>query len=118
MHLKFGKKLEKDLGGRAEYWSYDYGTDELYVKVGDSVGKLRVKEQSPGARFIQTRIGENFVDPVGSDEKVDSLKAQGRFLTGVSSEESLFGPFPQKEPKIFDESKLPHNKDDGHDHDH
>jgi hypothetical protein len=52
---QLGKKLEKDLGGRAEFWSYDYKSDELFVKVGGELGKLKVREDSSGTRFIQTR---------------------------------------------------------------
>jgi hypothetical protein len=91
---QLGQKLEADLGGRAQFWSYDFQTDELFVVVNDSVSKLRVKEDRPGVRFIQTRVGPRFEEPRGSDTQVDLPKAQGRFLTGESGQETLFGKMP------------------------
>lgn len=113
---QLGKKLESDLGGRARAWSYDYSRDELYVATGNDVSKVRVKEASPGVRYIQTRVGSRFEEPVGSDTKVD-IAAQGRFLTGDKGEETLFGKMPPKGPKLLD---LPagHSENDGHDHHH
>ncbi|NCN41101.1 hypothetical protein GW916_07600 [bacterium] len=114
---QLGRKLEKDLGGRAQFWSYNYEADELYVKVGGELGKLRVRQDNSGSRFIQTRVGASFVEPRGSDEKVDEYNAQGKFLTGDTNAESLFGAFPDSEQKFLDENR----KDSGggtHDHDH
>jgi hypothetical protein len=116
---QLGKKLESDLGGKAEAWSYDYDRDELYVVVSGQVGKLRVRAENGGARFIQTRVGSSFVEPRGSDTRVDLLSAKGRFLTGDAREESLFGAFPDTRPVVVDESKVPKKPgSDGHGHDH
>jgi len=118
---QLGKKLESDLGGKAEAWSYDYDQDELYVVVSGQVGKLRVRAENGGARFIQTRVGSNYIEPRGSDTRVDMLTAKGRFLTGDAKEESLFGAFPDTRPVVVDESKLPKTKvpgHEGHDHNH
>lgn len=112
---QLGRKLEKDLGGRAQYWSYDYAQDELYVKVNDELGKLRVFKDAGGTRFIRTRAGAEFLDPRGKDEPVDMMNAKGRFLTGSGSEETLFGEFPRKSPSFVDESKVRHNRSGGGD---
>jgi hypothetical protein len=96
-NTQLGKKLEKDLGGRANYWSYDFEQDELYVAVGDGIGKLRVKQKDQGTRIIQTRIGSGFQDfpaDYEGDEAVDLNIAQGRFLTGNPADPTLFGNFP------------------------
>jgi|GEM_PF-1159073 len=114
---QLGQKLEKDLGGRAQYWSYDYGRDELYVKVNDELGKLSVFKDTSGTRFIRTRVGGEFMDPKGRDEEVDMLKAKGKFLTGETAEESLFGDFPSSRPALMKEGEKPHSSSgDGHDH--
>lgn len=110
-----GKKLEADLRGRAQAWSYDYGTDELYVKVGDEVGKVQIK-QDGSARLVRTRVGADFLEPRGSDMKVDMVTAQGKFLTGDSNAESLFGKFEKPEPKVLPELPVGHTEGDGHDH--
>ena len=119
---QLGKKLEKDLGGRADFWSYDFDQDELYVKVGDDVGKLRVKQKDQGTRIIQTRIGSDFQDFPNNyqgDEAVDLNKSQGRFLTGNSSEATLFGNFPSTEiPSISEDPVIKHKEGDGHKHTH
>ena len=115
---QLGQKLEKDLGGRAQYWSYDYGRDELYVKVNDELGKLSVFKDTSGTRFIRTRVGGEFMEPKGRDEQVDLLKAKGKFLTGDGSEESLFGDFPKNDPSYIKEGQKPHSAGDGHNHDH
>lgn len=116
---QLGKKLERDLGGKAEYWSYDFEQDELYVKVGNSVGKLRVREDTEGTRIIQTRVGSNFIDfpkDYKGDEKVDTLQANGKFLNGKG--DTLFGRYPSSDPKLIGEDELKHTDDDGHNHDH
>jgi hypothetical protein len=117
---QLGKKLESDLGGKAQAWSYDYDRDELYVVVNGQIGKLRVRAENGGARFIQTRVGTNYVEPRGSDTRVDMLTARGRFLTGDGKEESLFGAFPDTRPVVVDESKIHKGKGSSthHDHDH
>jgi hypothetical protein len=117
---QLGQKLEKDLGGRAQFWSYDYGRDELYVKVGDDLGKLTVFKDTSGTRFIRTRVGGEFMEPKGRDEQVDMLKAKGKFLTGDGGEESLFGDFPKNSPSYIKEGEKPHTHThgDGHKHDH
>jgi hypothetical protein len=114
-----GKKLEKDLGGKADFWSYDYQRDELYVKVGEDIGKIMVVPNSDGYRYIRTRTGPNF-DQAKPDERVDTQKAEGVFLTGDKSQESLWGKMPSKGPKLLDETGPTHSKGkgDGHDHDH
>lgn len=113
-----GKKLESDLGGRAEAWSYDYGTDELYVKVGSEVGKVEIKQDGT-ARFVNTKVGPGFVEPRGSALKVDMLKAKGKFLTGDKNDETLFGKYEKEGPKVQDEVLPPgHYEGDGHDHGH
>jgi hypothetical protein len=92
-----GKKLEKDLGGRADYWSYDFDQDELYVVVGKDTGKLRVKQKDQGTRIIQTRIGSDFQEfpsDYQGDVAVDRNNAKGRFLTGDKADPTLFGEFP------------------------
>ena len=94
---QLGKKLEKDLGGKADYWSYDFDQDELYVVVGNDTGKLRVKQKDQGTRIIQTRIGSDFQDfpsDYQGDIAVDLNTAKGRFLTGDKSDPTLFGEFP------------------------
>ncbi len=113
---QLGKKLEKDLSGRAQFWSYNYDSDELYVKVGDELGKLRVRQDSSGSRFIQTRVGASFVEPRGSDEKVDANNADGKFLTGDPNAESLFGAFPDSEQKFLNENQKDPHADHNHDH--
>jgi hypothetical protein len=105
---QLGQKLASDLGGKAEMWSYDYETDELYVKVGKDIGKVQVKDAGPGVRFIQTRVGSGFREPAGSDTKVDMLTAEGKFLTGDANAESLFGKFPTGGPATIPEDKLLH----------
>ncbi len=110
-----GKKLETDLGGRAEAWSYDYGKNELYVSVDGKVGKIRVKQEGAGVRFIQTRVGQDFVEPKGKDQRVE-LGAKGRFLTGEKSDQTLFGEIPKATPRVADELPPGHSKNDGHDH--
>lgn len=115
---QLGQKLEKDLGGRAQFWSYDYGRDELFVKVNDELGRLSVFKDTSGTRFIRTRVGSEFMDPKGRDEQVDLLKAKGKFLTGDASEESLFGDFPTNDPSYIKEGDKPHSSGDGHNHDH
>jgi len=111
-----GKKLETDLGGRAQAWSYDYATDELYVKVGNDVGKVFVKQDGT-ARMIRTRVGADFMEPRGSDIKVDMLTAKGKFLTGNANDESLFGKYEKPTPAVQPEP-MPagHSANDGHDH--
>jgi hypothetical protein len=103
---ELGQKLENDLGGRADYWSYDYDKDELYLKVGSDMGKLSVKEDGPGVRFVQTKAGAGMMEPKGSALKVDLYKARGRFLTGDLNEETLFGPMPQKGEDLLDEDDV------------
>lgn len=115
---QLGKKLESDLKGRADSWSYDYETDDLYVKVGNDIGKVRVVDQSPGVRFIQTRVGSGYREPAGSDTKVDMLTAEGRFLTNDNRAENLFGAYPSSTPKLSPELPPGHSKDDGHNHNH
>lgn len=101
---QLGKKLQADLGGKADYWSYDFDADELYVSVGGDTGKVRVREDSPGIRYIQTKVGPDFMEPAGSVIKVDSLTAQGRFLTGNPNDETLFGKFPKSGTPSVDEN--------------
>lgn len=115
---QLGKKLEVDLGGRAEFWSYDYNSDELYVKVGGELGKLKVREDSSGTRFIQTRVGSSFIEPRGRDERIDMYNASGKFLTGDPASESLFGEFPDSQEKFMREGQQPPARDphEGHDH--
>jgi hypothetical protein len=103
---ELGKKMEKDLGGRADFWSYDYEKDELYIKVKNDTGKLSVKDEGSGVRFVQTKSGQGYVEPVGSAMKVDLYKAQGRFLTGDLNQETLFGPMPQKGDLLMDEDDI------------
>jgi len=115
---KLGKKLQNDLGGPIDYWSYDYQRDELYVQVGNEVAKVYVQVGPDGARFVKTKVGPSF-DVPKVDLKVDQ-NADGRFLTGDKNQETLFGKMPSKDPKLEDEQpthgsgrKDPH---DGHDH--
>lgn len=116
---QLGQKLEKDLGGKADFWSYDYDANDLYVKVGNDVGKLSVREESPGIRFIRTRVGGQYVDPRGKDTLVDNMTAQGKFLTRNPREENLFGRFPAKQAEIFSNEKKPASvAPDGHNHNH
>ena len=93
---KLGEKISKDLGGDIQSWSYDYDNDRLYVQVNNEVGMVRVKQEGGSARFVQTRVGKDFVEPVGSDMKVD-INAKGRFLTGNKSEDNLFGKFDRSD---------------------
>lgn len=117
---QLGQKIQKDLGGKVDFWSYDFDTDELYVKVGDQLSKLRVREdEGSGVRFIQTRVGAGFYTPKGSDEKVDELRAKGKFLAPKSekkSHTSLFGEKDSSGPQFANELPPGHTKDDGHDH--
>jgi hypothetical protein len=118
---QLGKKLESDLGGRADYWSYDYGADDLYVKVGSDVGKVTVFQDQGGIRFIRTRVGVGFSEPRNADAKIDLASAKGRFLTGDKNEETLFGPHPgTNKQKLLDEKISPTGKktDLPHDHKH
>lgn len=123
-NTQLGKKLEKDLGGRAEYWNYDFDQDELYVVVGNEAGKIRVKQKDQSTRIIQTRVGSSFDDFPSNyegDEAVDTNLAKGRFLTGNPADPTLFGEFPTaKEDPGLPEGKLPtqhkHKKGDGHNH--
>lgn len=92
---QLGKKLEADLGGRADYWSYDFDKDELYVSVNNEVAKVMVMTQGPGVRFMRTRVGQDFVEPRGSDTRVDLTSAKGKFLTGEAADTTLFGPSPE-----------------------
>jgi len=99
---QLGKKLEKDLGGKADFWSYDFDQDELYVVVGDEIGKLRVKQRDQGTRIIQTRVGSGFQDFPSNyqgDQAVDLNNANGRFLTGNPADPTLFGAFPSQQPE-------------------
>ncbi len=117
---QLGKKLEKDLGGRADYWSYDFDQDELYVVVGNDTGKLRVKQKDKGSRIIQTRIGSDFQDFPNNyqgDVAVDLNIAKGRFLTGDKGDPTLFGEFPRS---LSDKEALEKDssKDKKHNHNH
>jgi hypothetical protein len=76
------------------------------VKVGPEIGKLNVREDGPGVRFVQTKVGASFIEPKGSALKVDLLKARGRFLTGDLNEENLFGSMPQKGDDLLDEDDV------------
>ncbi len=111
---QLGKKLEKDLGGRADFWSYDYETDDLYVKVGNDIGKLSVREESPGIRYIRTRMGSSFVDPRGQDTLVDNFQGKGKFFTKDAGDESLFGSFPKSGPNFKTETPGGHPSGDSH----
>ncbi len=116
---QLGQKIVKDLGGDVDFWSYDFEKDELYVSVNNQVSKLRVREEDSGVRFIQTRVGAGFYNPTGSDERVDELKARGKFLAPKAqkrNEETLFGEKPKNEPAFASELPPGHTKDDGHDH--
>lgn len=118
---QLGKKLEKDLSGRAEFWSYDYEKDDLYVKVGNEIGKLSVREDSPGIRYIRTRVGPSFVEPRGKDTQVDNLVSRGKFYSKDANEDSLFGPIAKDGPKFTQEKDLNKAKPGsggGHDHKH
>ena len=115
---QLGKKLIQDLGAPVDAWSYDDGKDELYVLVGKNISKVRVKEDSPGIRYIQTRVGARYDEPVGSDVKVDLLSAKGKFLTGDANQETLFGRRQQGKPTFTDELPPGHTANDGHDHSH
>ncbi|MBS1983769.1 MAG: hypothetical protein JST16_06315 [Bdellovibrionales bacterium] len=115
---QLGKKLQADLGGKAEAWSYDFSADELYVLANGEVGKVRVKQESPGIRYIQTRVGSRFDEPTGRDAKVDLLEAKGRFLTGDAKEETLFGKMGPAGPAVLPEIPAGHSANDGHDHSH
>lgn len=108
---QLGQKIESDLGGKAEAWAYDYASDRLFVQVGEAQGMLRVLEDSGGVRFIQTRTGAKFNEPQGSDARVDSGSAKGRFLTGNPNEESLFGAFPKSSPRVTNESQQGHSQE-------
>lgn len=114
---QLGKKLISDLGAPVDAWSYDYKSDELYVAVGKNISKVRVKEESPGIRYIQTRVGARFEEPIGSDTKVDMISAKGKFLTGEGNEATLFGKMPEGQ-KYIDQLPPGHSENDGHDHHH
>lgn len=123
-NTQLGKKLEKDLGGRADYWNYDFDQDELYVVVGNETGKIRVKQKDQSTRIIQTRVGSGY-NEIPSDYQgdiaVDLNLAKGRFLTGNPADPTLFGEFPTaKEEPSIPEGKAPpvHKKGDGHNHNH
>lgn len=120
---QLGKKLEKDLGGRADFWSYDFDQDELYVVVGSETGKIRVKQKDQSTRIIQTRVGSGYQDFPSNyqgDEAVDLNSANGRFLTGNPADPTLFGNFPtaKEDPSIPEGQQRPHRhkKGDGHNH--
>ncbi len=118
---QLGKKLEKDLDGRADFWSYDFDKDELYVSVNNGVGKVQIKTDPSGGRFIQTRSGTNFLDLKGADTRVDASEAKGKFLTGKATEENLFGDFPEgAKDKTMNEAdiKKPGSGSGTHDHKH
>lgn len=118
---QLGKKMERDFGGKAEYWSYNYDDDELYVRVKGDTSRVTVIKDQGGLRYIKTRSGADFSVIKGPDEKVDLLKAKGRFLTGGNNEEALFGDMPRNTgPNVIDERKFPpgHSANDGHDHSH
>jgi hypothetical protein len=117
---QLGKKLESDLGGRAEFWSYDYGTDDMYVKVGDEIGKVNVIKNQDGIRFVRTRVGAGFSEPKSADMKVDMLTAKGRFLTGDKNEETLFGTNPalNRAPVLEEKSSTVPGGTKPHNHDH
>lgn len=116
-NTQLGKKLVSDLGAPIDAWSYDYKSDELYVAVGKNISKVRVKEESPGIRYIQTRVGARFEEPIGADTKVDMLTAKGKFLTGEGNEATLFGKMPEGQ-KYMDQLPPGHSENDGHDHHH
>jgi hypothetical protein len=113
---QLGKKLEKDLGGRVDFWSYDYQRDELYVQVGDEVAKIGVIEVPGGSRIIKTKVGPRFDTPKAPDEKVN-FSADGRFLTGDKNQETLFGKMPSNKPTLIEENKGgAGDHDPNHDH--
>lgn len=99
---QLGKKLERDLGGMADYWSYDYQRDELYVQVGDEIAKIGVLLEPGGSRIIKTKVGPKFDIVKSPDEKVSS-KSDGRFVTGDKNQETLFGKMPDRRPVLVDE---------------
>ena len=119
---QLGQKLEADLGGRAEFWSYDYENDALYVAQGNEVGKLTVFQDNGGIRFIRSRLGPRFDQVKSPDVKVDMNRSQGKFLTGDKSQETLFGKMPSKAPSLQEEGEPKkqfdpgHSHGDGHDH--
>jgi hypothetical protein len=116
---QLGQKIVRDLGGDVDFWSYDFDKDELYVSVNNEVSKLRVREEDSGVRFIQTRVGAGFYNPKGSDERVDELKAEGRFLASKEdkrNQTTLFGEKKSNEPVFASELPPGHFKGDGHDH--
>lgn len=123
-NTQLGKKLEKDLGGRADFWNYDFDQDELYVVVGKETGKIRVKQKDQSTRIIQTRVGSGYNEipsDYQGDVAVDINVAKGRFLTGNPADPTLFGEFPTaKEDPSIPEGKVPptHKKGDGHNHNH
>ncbi len=120
-NTQLGKKLEKDLGGRAQFWNYDFDQDELYVVVGSEAGKIRVKQKDQSTRIIQTRVGsgfQDFPDDYQGDEAVDLNLAKGRFLTGNPTDPTLFGAFPNLEEPAIPEGKIPAPHKHGHDHNH
>lgn len=119
---QLGQKIRKDLGGQADFWSYDFDKDELYVKVNNEVSKVKVREEGEsGVRFIQTRVGAGFYNPKGADEKVDELQAKGKFLAPKAQkkqEETLFGEVPKNTPAYKEELPAGHSAGDGHNHSH
>lgn len=117
---QLGQKLESDLGGRAEFWSYDYDKDTLFVKQGNEIGKVTVFQDAGGIRFIRTRLGTGFDQVKSSDVRIDMGRAEGKFLTGDKNQESLFGRMPAKGPRVAEEVPAPAGKKkDGHEgHDH
>jgi len=113
---QLGQKLEKDFGARVDFWSYDYGNDELYVAVKNEVAKVNVFEDQGGIRFMRTRAGSAFNQMKNEDTRIDMLTAKGRFLTGDKREETLFGKMPPQGPALKDELPPGHSYNDGHDH--
>jgi hypothetical protein len=114
---QLGKKLERDLRGRVDFWSYDYDADNLYVVIANERAKVSVFEDQGGVRFIRTRVGPGFDSVQSEDTKIEMSTAEGRFLTGNKSEETLFGRMPDKSVKTAPEPIGPgHTHDDGHNH--
>jgi hypothetical protein len=104
---QLGKKLENDLGGRADAWSYDFEKNDLYVKVGKEVGKVTVVQDGSGVKFIRTRVGAGFVEPRGTDTKVDTTKAEGSFLLQDANVPSIFGRYQQGETTLDEGTSKP-----------
>jgi len=117
---QLGQKIEKDLGAEANFWSYDYENNELYVLKKGQKSPLKLKVKS---NYIQSRNGEGYFNPVGSDEKIDFNRndpiLRGKFLSKNKDSESLFGEYQKKKgPATVIESGSGHFPGDGHDHDH